>query len=172
MPKLIMRGCKLRHVTIQDDESGTFCRLHITCDYSKPIRDCMGWPDFDGAVESAKVEGELTAIFAIFEPNGELKKHGMEIPVNNVSDFQVFRVKDGDSKRAELRFIMRSNAPEVEVKIGRYKRWVGGGEAQLRLTYEKQGELPLQGEGDDASVEDSAAGSIASARSMKKAGVQ
>lgn len=146
-------------------------RLNVTCDYSKPIRDAFGWPDFDGAVESAKVEGELNATFAIFEPNGDLKKHGMEIPVNNVSDFQIFRVKDGDGKRTELRFVMRNNATAVEVKIGQYKRWIGGGEAQLRLTYEKQGELPLQAE-DAESVEEAAPGTLARKGSIAKAGAQ
>lgn len=49
------------------------------------------------------------------------------------------RTKDG----CELRFLLRSSEAGVGGAIEDYKRKLGSTKAQLRIAYDKQGDLPL-----------------------------
>jgi hypothetical protein len=109
MPSVLFRGAHIRYADIrQESEAGKFVRIHFTADYSKPVREHMGWDELPPKTDSAKLAGELTGKNLTLTPNGrELRRHEISLDTAECSDFQVFRVKgeDGESSRVELRFI-------------------------------------------------------------------
>lgn len=147
MPKLILRGAYIRYADIRrDDEAGMFTRVHFTADFSEPVREAMEWGEPPSSIQSAKLDGNVTATHLILTPNGrELKQHELQLDVTEVADFQYFRVKDGESNstHAELRFIVRTPVDGAGALIEQYIRHIGKGPAQLRINYEEQAVMDL-----------------------------
>lgn len=158
MPKMIMRGAYIRYMDVRKEkESGVFCRLHCTASFSEPVREAMEWGPLPEGMQSAKLDGRLSATHLIMTPNGhELKRNEIQLDVNEVADFQAVRVQsdDGESTRIELRFIVRTGQEAAEASIGQYMRAIGRGEAQFRVAYDQQDELDLKAEGEDEDTAD------------------
>lgn len=150
MQKLIFRGALIRYVDLrQDDEAGLFRRIHFTADLSDTVCEAMEWGEPSEGLTQGKLLGELTATHLILTPNSkQLRQHELQLDVNEVSDFQFFRVKgdDGESTRTELRFIARSVSKGAGALLENYMELIGKGMGQLRIAYEKQEKLPLEGE--------------------------
>lgn len=159
MPTIIFRGSHIRYADLRfKDEAGKFARLHMTADYSDPVRQRFGWPELSDKMPSAKLAGELTAHQLILTPAAkELRQHEIQIECSEVSDFQVVRVQDGEDKsHTELRFIARSNQADAAARVEQYLAVVGQAKAQLRVSHERQEGLDFGGDddGEDASNEE------------------
>lgn len=163
MPTIRFRGAVIRYADLRyEEEAGKFVRLHFTADWTDVVREHMEWEDLPDSVTNAKLTGKLTGRNLILTPNGkELQQHELQITVSDVSDFQLFRVKsdDGETKHAELRFIVRSQEPGAMALIESYIEAIGRGDAALKIAHEKQEELPLgEGEQAEAAPEDAGDG--------------
>src|SRR5260370_26525801 len=109
MPHTItFRGAFLRYADLRINEAGVFLRLHVTSELTKPVMEAMNWADVPEWVDSAKLEGVLSAQHLTLTPNQkQLKDHEIEMDASEVTDFQVARVTENESTRIELRFIAR-----------------------------------------------------------------
>lgn len=151
MPKLIMRGCFVRYADIRrDDESGMFTRIHFTCTLSDVIRTAMEWGEPGEGFKQGKLDGALIATQLVLTPNSkELKDHELQLDVNDMGNFEFFRVKTGeDSTELQLRFIVRSQVQGSGAMVEEYLRLIGKEPGQLRINYDEQAELDLATEED------------------------
>lgn len=173
MPKMTFRGAYIRHYDGRHEEGGQFIRLHLTADFSEPVRKSMGWDlsdleELPGLVKLAeefpddyrrimmalpqnvtqgKLVGDLAATSIEMIPNGaELKTHAMTLDCTSISDFNFFRVKqDNGTSELELRFTALIRHPGSASKLEGYIEAIGSSPAQLKVGYTKQAELDLDG---------------------------
>ena len=153
MPKMTMRGVTLRYYDVRRDEVNVYVRAHFSADYSKPVQDVMGWGALPDSVTTAKLSGAIITIqtFALTPTDKDLARYEIDLTGVDVADFS-YHHKDPEeqaSGKTEIRFTLRTGNPEAEARLGQWMRSVGGATAVLRINYEKQEELDLQG-GDDA----------------------
>jgi hypothetical protein len=146
MPNMLFRGAIIRDVDLRRDEGGNFCRLHVTADFSEPIREEMEWDDPGDAVKSAKLDGKLAGTKLIFSPNDKkLKDHEIELGCEEVNDFQYHRVKtDGGGIAKEVRFIVRTAERGAGALLENYMAVLGEAPAAMKLQYTEQEDLDLQ----------------------------
>lgn len=115
--------------------------------------DELGWGGISAGAQSVKLIGELHATHAILIPKEKpLAKHKIDFDINEVSDFQAFRLElegsKGKGTRLELRFKVHSAAVSMCRALEEYMMTIGEGKSTLQISYVKQGNL-LQGEEDD-----------------------
>lgn len=148
MSTITFRGAFVRFADLrQKEEAGVFARLHLTADMSDPVREAMDWQEIPDCVDQTKLTGSLTGRNMILTPNDKsLRQHEIQMEVSELSDFQLFRTRDGegDLEREELRFIARVVEQYAIDKVERYLRIVGQAPGALKVAYEKQEELPLE----------------------------
>lgn len=147
MPTIIFRGAVIRHADLRfDDEAGGFFRIHLTAEWTAPVREAMAWEEVPDWVDRAKLVGLIAARHLILTPNGrELKQHELQIDISEVSDFQLVRMYDeeGQPKRSELRFVARGTQRDAMALIEAYRHAVGRSPGQLKVTHEVQDKLEL-----------------------------
>ncbi len=144
MPSLTFRGAFIRYFDCRLQEGGAFTRIHASADLSDPIREAMDWPQIADEIESCKLSGSLAAEHFVMTPTDKaLKSHEFQLPVGEVTDFEVARVKedDGESVRTELRFKMRSASGSAAALLFEYLSTVGKAPAAMKLRYSEQGSL-------------------------------
>lgn len=151
MPKLILRGAFIRFVDLRYDEKSktVYTKVNFTSAFTEPVREAMEWGEPPAGFASAKLDGDFTATHLILTPNGrELKQHEIQIGAKEIGGFELHRVKDDDggSTHNELRFQVLSTDPEAAAKLREYLGVIGKGEAQMRINYEAQSEMDLEGE--------------------------
>lgn len=148
METIIFRGAFVRYVDFrQEDEAGVFVRIHMTADFSDPMREAMEWQDPGDSITSAKLKGVLSASHLILTPSEkQMKKHELQLDIKDVGDFEYFAKRDGDGQITgrELRFKVRTSADPAEALVGQYVRLMGKGCGQLKVSYMKQDTLPLE----------------------------
>jgi len=150
--KILFRGARLKYFVGRDTEAGFVARIHVTADFTDPVREAMSWGEPADGFSSGKLDGELNATHFILTPNQrELKQHELQLDVVKVDDFQFFRVKsEGGGDTEEVRFVIHSAVEGAAGLVEQYIRRIGTSEksgGQLRVNYEVQGELPLEGGG-------------------------
>lgn len=142
MPNLTFRGAILRHFDVRRDEAGTFCRAHISADFSKPILEAMEWAEPMNGIKSANLDGKLTLQNFVFVPNGkELAQYQVDIEAAEAYDFQFHRIQaeaNSESMKTELRFQIRTAATEAEHWLGQWLRNIGAGKGALKLNFSVQ----------------------------------
>jgi hypothetical protein len=147
VPKLIFRAAYIRFTDLRYDEKSktTYTKINFTAAFSEPVREAMEWGEPPAGFVSAKLDGEMTATHFILTPNGrELKQHELQLDAREIGDFSLFRVKKGeDSSENELRFQIVTTVDGSAALVEQYLRNIGRGEAQLRVNYEQQEEMPL-----------------------------
>lgn len=157
MPKLIVRGAFVRFIDVRLDKGSkvVYTKINMTADFSAPVRDLMEWGEPPIGYGSANLDGELHATHFILTPNSrQLKENEIQMSAMTLGGFQFHRVKSGEGGTSqELRFQIVSTQPEAPALIANYLRIIGESAAQLRVNYEQQSELPLNGE--NAEEEDS-----------------
>ena len=143
------RSGVLRHFVSQDGESGPFVRAHWTVDFANPAMEAMGWKDpGDCGVIGADLAGEIASANVVITPHSpELAKHEIQFDCHEATDFKLFVVKDGDSRRREVRFVIRSNVRGVAAMLEDYRWNVGDQGAVVKLSYVKQETLDLGSNG-------------------------
>jgi len=149
MPKLIFRGTTIRFVDLRYDEESkaTFTKINFSAELSKPVMETMEWGEPPSGYASAKLDGSLVASNLILTPNGkELQQHELQISAQEIGSFAVYRVKDGESTKLELRFQVVSQTDGAAALLEQYIRAIGKGQAQLRVNYAQQAEMDLHAE--------------------------
>ncbi len=139
MSHLLFRGAIIRHFDVRAGEDGIFARIHVTSDFSSPVREALDWDDVPDCVPSCKLTGKLDGRYAVLTPNQPpLRQHELQISVSDLSDFQLHRIqgKDGESARTELRFIARTVQEGAAGLIENWMRRVGQETASLRIEYQ------------------------------------
>lgn len=127
-------------------ETTPFIRSHWTVDFAEPSNSVMGWKDpGDCGVTGADLVGEIAAANVVVTPHDpELRKHEIQFDAHEASDFKLHTVKDPDSSRREVRFIIRSNVQGIGAVLENYRWIIGDKQATIRLSYVKQENLDLQ----------------------------
>lgn len=147
MPKLIMRGAIVRHYDGRRSDSGPFTKIHVSADFSDPIREFMEWGDPQEGAKDSNLEGELNATHLILTPNGkELKGHELQLTAQMVEKFKFVRgktTKEGKVKSDRLDFQIITVEAGAGAKVEQYIAVIGKGVAQLRIGYEEQTKMDL-----------------------------
>lgn len=142
MPTMILRGVVIRYADLRFEKEGAvFCRLHLQADLSTTVLDDMGWQAIPDGITSAKLTGALTGRTLTLTPNDkDLKRHGFELECNDVGDFAVVPEKgdDGDVTGHRLNCMARSLEVGAITKVEQYRRLIGEGNAQCRISFERQ----------------------------------
>lgn len=144
MSKILFRGATVRYCDIRADEAGPFVRVHLSADFSRPVREEMEWGEIPDSITSCKLEGKLDARALVLTPNQQqLRQHEIQITADDVSDFQVARTEgeDGGAKQTHLRFVLRSRQDGAAAQIENWLRVIGDGAATLKVEYAVQQKL-------------------------------
>jgi hypothetical protein len=142
--KILFRGAIVRYCDLRADEAGPFVRVHLSADFSAPVRQEMGWGEIPDSITSCKLEGKLDARHLVLTPNQQqLRQHEIQISADDVSDFQVSRTEgeDGGSKQTALRFALRSRQEGAAAQLENWLRVIGDGSATLKVEYAVQQKL-------------------------------
>lgn len=155
MSKITFRGAHVRYFDVRKEkESAPFVRLHITAEMTNPVMEAMEWQPIPECVDKCNLGGILSSRNLILTPNQkELRDQEIELECSQVSDFQLHRIADGESRRTELRFIIRANEDKAPTLLWEYLRVVGQAEGALKISYSSQEKLPL---GEDEPTEEGA----------------
>lgn len=149
MPKLIFRAALIRFVDLRyDDKSKVkYVKINFTSAFSEPVREAMEWGEPPAGFASAKLDGDMTANHFVLTPDGkELRQHELQMDAASISAFEVHRVKVGDdSCENELRFQLVTSVPGAAARLEAYLEVIGKGTAQLRVNYEQQEPLQMDG---------------------------
>jgi hypothetical protein len=113
-----------------------------------PVASAMGWTDIPECATGANLDGELGATLLEISPKDkELSKHGFQLKVSKVYDFEVVRLelegKSGKGHRQELRFKAAISDEQGMRKIEAYQLTIGEGKGSCTVHYEPQ---PIQAE--------------------------
>lgn len=139
METIQFRGVKIRYFDERrESETGLFTRIHLSADPSDPVFEAMGWEKIPDCIGSGKLTGSLVARDLVLTPvDPALRKQAFQLTCIEVSDFFLARVKedDGESKVAELRFIVRSQAAQASALLSAYWRVLGDAPAMLTVDY-------------------------------------
>lgn len=151
MPKLKFNSAVIRFVDLRFDLASktAFCKINLSAVFSEPVREAMEWGEPPAGFASAKLDGEFAATHLILTPkNKELQQHEVQITAKEIGNFELHRVKSesGDSTTNELRFQIVTPDPEAAGKLSEYIANIGKGEASLRVNYEEQAEMELEGQ--------------------------
>lgn len=142
--KVVFRGAWVRYVDLRYSEGGTYLRIYVTAEFTGPVMEAMKWEDPGRSVDGADLAGELVGTHMVLQPNEKKQReHEIKLDVNKIYDFKLAVVTEKESTRRELRFIIRTPAPDAETVLGQYIRRVGNGQGALTISYSKQEELPM-----------------------------
>jgi hypothetical protein len=141
---IIFRGTHIRYFDGRQEEGGAFVRIHLTSEFSTNVMAEMDWTDPGVSVTEAKLDGELHGTHLILTPGDkQLAMNEIQFDVRSAEDFKVVTVAEKESKRRELRFVVRTSAPGVAALVDNYIRRVGDHQGALKVSYVKQEQLPL-----------------------------
>ena len=142
LPTLTFRGGFIRYFDCRLQEGGPFTRLHLTSDLSEPIREAMGWPAIPAEIESCKLSGSLAGDNMVVTPADKaLKQYEFQLGIGEVGDFEIARIQDGEAKRTELRFKVRTASASAAAQLFDYLASVGQAPAAMRIKYAEQQSL-------------------------------
>ena len=143
---IIFRGVTLRNFDVRQGQngSGTYVNIHMSADFTEPVRMAMKWDPFPAGYKDPKLEGELAGVEMVLKPNSrELASHALQMPIRKVSGFSVVCLKQKDDKpdEHELRFTVMSNSKGAYARLGKWMDNLGEAKAQLKVMY-NEGEQP------------------------------
>lgn len=107
----------------------------------------MGWSQPPSEFKSGKLDGLISATHFVLTPNDKkLKQHELQLNVQSISGFELHRVKVGeDSTENQLHFQIVTVQDGSAAQVEQYVRQIGLEQGQLRVNYDKQDPLPLDG---------------------------
>ncbi len=137
-PEAIIRYLDTRH---NEDASANYMRIYFSACLTEVIREAMDWGEPAHGVPSGKFDGELAAITMMMVPKDPgLKAHAFSMDISTLSDF-TFKVENDDNgnrRRTQVNFIIRTQGLDQFIKFGQYYFPVGSGESKLTVSYHKQ----------------------------------
>lgn len=146
--QITFRGCLVRHFDFRRKEKVCFVRIHLTADYSTPVREKMDWSEMPVSITSAKLSGELNGTHFILTPaNKEMQQHELQLDINSADGFEFISgqpKEDGGSRNTKLNFIVHTSKLGAETQVAGYMRALADSEGALRISYTKQEAMDLQ----------------------------
>jgi hypothetical protein len=145
---ILFRGCFIRYCDIRQGKEGgdLTCKIHLSADFSTPVREHMEWEEVGDSISSAKLNGALLANHMILTPgNRQIQNHELQIDITEVSNFEVSTVKDdeGEPCGRKLNFQVKTSKDGAGAIVEQYMSRVGRHEGALKVSYVKQEVLPL-----------------------------
>jgi len=127
--------------------NGNGGKAKFSCGLNAKVMAAMGWVEIPECLTGASLEGELHATTADLVPSeAQLKSHGFELTVSEVSKFESIRLeiegKKGKGHRTELRFVVAFPDQKGAAKLEKYMLTVGEGKSSLTVSYTRQETLP------------------------------
>jgi hypothetical protein len=146
MPDTILfRGAVLRYFDVRQSPKGEgmWVNIHMSSDFSEPLRAAMEWEDLPESYHGGDLDGELAGVEMMLVPNGkEMKQHALKLGIRYVTDFKVVELKQKDEDPVrQLQFKISTNSAKAHVYLGNYLKAVGRGVGQLKISYSEQQEL-------------------------------
>lgn len=122
------------------------CTAQFTASMNANVSKAMKWEDIPECLTGATLEGQLSATTMELVPKEtELRKHGIEIDISQVSSFQAIRLelegKKGKGHRIELRFKVRSAQSDAARRLEVYMATIGEGKSSATVSYTRQENL-------------------------------
>jgi len=147
MPQQIrFRGAFIRNFDVRQAPKGEgiWVNVHMTADFSDPVREAMDWGEMPESVSEAKLVGSLAGVEMMLKPSvRELDKYALKLAIREVKDFKVVMLAQGDDKPdvTELRFTVTTSSEKANNYLGSYLKAIGKGKGQLTISYSEQGSL-------------------------------
>ena len=142
--KVTFRGARIRYFDGRTKEGNSYCRIHMSAEFTKPVMDAMDWEDPGHSVQKADLEGELIGTQFTLTPNDKkLREFGIALDINLANAFKIVTITDDEVSHRELRFVVRSPSADAVALVDNYLRKVGDAEAALIMSYTVQEELAL-----------------------------
>lgn len=146
MPETILfRGAVLRYFDVRQSAKGEgmWVNIHMSSDFSEPLREAMGWEDLPESYHGGDLDGELVGVEMFLNPNGkELKQHALKLAIRSVTDFKVVELKQKDKEpERQVQFKISTNSAKAHVYLGNYLKAIGRGAGQLKISYSDQPQL-------------------------------
>lgn len=151
--QITFRGCLIRHFDFRRKEKVCFVRIHLTADYSTPVREKMDWSEMPVSITSAKLSGELNGTHFVLTPaNKEMRQHELQLDINSADGFEFISSQpkeEGGSRNTKLNFIVHTSKLGAETQVAGYMRAMADSEGALKISYTKQEAMDLQASKDD-----------------------
>lgn len=127
--------------------NGNGGKAKFSCGLNVKVMQSMGWVEIPECLTGASLEGELHATACELVPSeAQLKKHGIELTISEVSKFESVRLeiegKKGKGHRTELRFVVAFPDIKGARKLEEYMLTIGEGKSSLTVSYTKQETIP------------------------------
>jgi len=142
---VVFRGAYIRSFTMKNGTDGRGIRVEVTADWTDKVREHMEWEEISHGVGACDLTGRLAANVVTLTPSkNDLKQHALEFEASEVGGFALIPQldKEGEVTGRELRFTIKTAQLDAAKKIERYVQTLGREAAQMRVSYEKQENLP------------------------------
>lgn len=148
MAQLILRGVFVRFIDLRYSEKShtVYTKINFTADFSDPVREELGWGEPAEGCNSAKLEGELAASSFILTPNEHpMLASEITISAKAAHKFEFFwvKVKDSDSRSAELRFQIVTTDDNAAALLQAYLKAMGQTVGQLKIEYTENAQIEM-----------------------------
>lgn len=149
MPSTIrFTGAILKNFTCGTSKQGkgTYTRMHFNADFSKPVRDVMGWEDHPKGYGAADLRGQLAGVKMTLKPSKrELAEQAFEMPITVVDGFSVSPLKQKDDKPdvLVLSLTVLTMSKKAYMALGKWKDTLGEAEAHLTIEYSDEDQATL-----------------------------
>lgn len=150
---VIFRGSYIRKFEMVNNPNERHIKIEMTSDWTDVTREQMHWGEVGDEVGGCDLIGALAASNIVLTPAGRpLKDHEIKFAANVVGGFNLVPLKDGEGEITgrELRYWIKTTAPDAAQWLEAYCNAIGRGMGQLKVSYVKQAELDL----DPATQED------------------
>jgi hypothetical protein len=142
---ILFRGAVVRYFDVRQSAKGEgmWVNIHMSSDFSEPLREAMDWEDLPASYHGGALDGDLAGVEMFLNPDGkQMKQHALKLAIRSVSDFNVVELKqkDKDPER-QLQFKISTNSDKAHVYLGNYLKVIGRGAGQLKISYSEQAEL-------------------------------
>jgi hypothetical protein len=120
---------------------------HLSCELTTSILKLMNWTEPPECYTGGGLVGDVAAISAELMPSDRtLSRHAVELDAVHLHSFKTVRLeiegKRGVGHRTELRFCVTSGDLKAARKLEEY--FTIPGKSQLRVSYEKKQDVPVQ----------------------------
>jgi len=152
MPKLIVRGAEICKCELCDDEGGVFVRINVKANYTDVLARQMGWADSHDDLKKGDLKGKMRVNHFTITPNDkELQKHELQLNAVEVGKFTLSvtgeNPDEGKTGVTHVKFQMRTESPDAEAMLGKWKRKIGRAPALMKIDYPKQQQMELGEDG-------------------------
>ena len=140
MASLLIRGTRLKEAKMYCSNSGQLA-VDFVCRsaWTDTVCDQMGWMKEPQGFGNGSLEGNLSAVNMILEPNSKnLKDYRFDLKVNSVGSFKhKAKTEDDEITKRELEFTVTTVDPDAPAVLALYLEKCGPGDdaGQARIVF-------------------------------------